>query len=183
MSRSTISAYSAIIHTAGDEVTLVGDTKIPREVTGANATQGQCTKVKPLLVAASAKVLLWDGTITGALRDWSAFYLRLKEGALQLTWMIDTPVSESNLAASGTNPFAVHESVSNFLAMQKDNNRVLMNPTDADQIGFTAGVPEIWNEGVPGAGGATNLYAKYYKLFAWNLSTTVAAVGEMAIMD
>lgn len=181
MARSIIYIYNAIAWAQGTLSRMVGSVNTPTTQTGANTTTGRSTDDFYTVaatgdLAGADKVLIWDGTAAGAIRDWSVLSVRVVgTGSLELEWMVDTPTSESNLVASGSNPKIIPDSISETAAMMKDNSRVWMHATPATTMGLTSGVPTLFTS-------AGNALFKRYKLWAWNRSTSDVTV-EISVFD
>jgi len=181
MARSTIYIYNAIAWTQGNLSRMVGSVNIPTSQTGVNTVTGRSSS-DTFTVAATGdangadKILVWDGTAAGAIRDWSVLSVRvLGTGSLELEWMVDTPTSEANLVASGSNARILPDSVSNTAALMKDNTRIWMNATQTTTMGLTGGVPTLFTS-------AGNALFKRYKLWAWNRSSSAVDI-EVSVFD
>lgn len=183
MSASTIAITGGIIHRVGINTTVVGSTVVPIEKTGANTVQGRID-VKSIVIAATGdsgggdKVLVWDGTVAGAIRDWSVLSLQVTDssGTLELYWQIDTPNSESDLAASGAHPFVIPDSMSCAAMKIYDNARVWANTDFTRTTGLTGGVPSQMT-----ANPNDKLY-KRYKLWVMNRGTSAVDL-TFSVMD
>ena len=181
MARSTIYIYNAIAWTQGALSRMVGSVNTPTIQTGRNTTTGRCS-IETFTVAATGdangadKVLVWDGTAAGSIRDWSVLSIRtIGTGSLELEWKVDTPTSEANLVASGTNPRVIPDSMSDTAPLMKDNTRVWMNATATTTMDLTSGVPTLFTS-------AGNALFKRYKLWAWNRSTSAVTI-EVSVFD
>jgi len=183
VSASTIRDYSAIVHTVSNRSTAVGNQNEPTEITGENATTGRIER-KTITIAATGdtgggdQVLIWDGTAAGAIRDWSALSLQVlnsSDGTLELYWMVDTPTSESDLTASGSNAKVIPDSISCAVQRKWDNPRIWMHGTNNTTMGLTAGEPTLFTS-------SNNALYKRYKLWAWNREDAAVDV-EFAVMD
>lgn len=122
MATSLLRCLFALFHESGETTTPFGNTFVATEKVGV----GPRAQVVPFVIASTdGFVLVWDGTVAGALRDWSAFVAKIRgSGTLHVKWTKDTPTSESNLAASGATVQTVYESMSCLLPLCKDNNRL-----------------------------------------------------------
>lgn len=176
MGVSLIKFYSAIVHTVNAVSRCFGNQFSPTEATGENATNGKA-QIYTVSVPATSYALIWNGQETGAIRDWTALALKATDatdGTLELYWLVDTPTSEDDLTASGSNPKGLPDSMSCKATKVFDNARVYMSTTNNTTLGATAGVPTL-------VSGTYSLF-KRYRLYARNRAAAAVDV-EVGIFD
>lgn len=185
MAQSNIQVFGSIVHTVGTRTEIVGSENVPVESTGTNATTGRIEK-KRITIAASqttAGQLLWDGTLTGAIRDWTLLSVQCvsASSAIELYWVVAQVVSDAtpDLSPTGTR-LCIPDSLSCGAMRVYDDNRVWMNATVATVMGVTGTSP-----GTPNVIGSDYANNKLYKRFAlWALNRgTAAATVEISVMD
>lgn len=182
MARSTIQIFSAIAWTADALSRLIGSVTNPTSATGTNTTTGRCSVTTHTVAATGDSggndlVCVWDGTLTGSIREFTVLSARIiGTGSLDMIWQVDTPTSESNLAASGSAPLCIPGSMSELGVFQCDNNRIKMHATPATTMAVAgSGKPNLYTAA------GTALF-KRYKLWAWNRSSSAVTV-EVTVAD
>lgn len=121
-----------------------------------------------LVIEPNAEVKVWDGTLEGAIRDFAVLGFQIVgEGTLDLAFHIDTPVSESNLAASGSNPkYVPQPRLSCLVPRIYDHDRCLLNPTNNTMLGIDGdGKPNVLTSG-------STVEGKIYGAWLANRGTT-----------